>query len=93
MATLSDLSFPRNWGRVASGGLVAATYIPRPGQGERTAFRSKTRSDCWQRCQPNGTYFGCFAALSCLQYGPAKAGFRLKAGTTNFRTGVCSTEL
>ena len=42
---------------------------------------------------PNGTHFGCFAALSCLQHGPAKAGFRLKAGTTNFRTGVCSTEL
>jgi len=37
-----------------------------------------------------------FAALLCLQYGPAKAGFRLKAvlqASTNFRTGVCSTEL
>ena len=41
-----------------------------------------------------GTHFGCFVALFGLQYGPAKAGFRLKAGTTNFRTGVCcSTEL
>ena len=28
MATLSDLSFPRKWGRVASGGLVAASRIP-----------------------------------------------------------------
>ena len=46
-----------------------------------------------ERWQSNGTHFGCFAALSSLQYGPAKAGFRLKAGTTNFRTGVCSTEL
>ena len=27
MTTLSDLSFPRKWGRVASGGLVAASCI------------------------------------------------------------------
>ena len=50
----------------------------------------RLRCEGWQ---PNGTHFKCFAALSCVQYGPAKAGFRLKAGTTNFRTGVCSTEL
>ena len=31
-------------------------------------------------CQPNGTHFRKFAALLCLHYGPAKAGFRLKAG-------------
>ena len=42
--------------------------------------------------QLNDTHFRKFAAL-CLQYGPAKAGFRLNSGTTNFRTGVCSTEL
>jgi len=28
---------------------------------------------------PNGTHFRKFAALLWLQYGPAKAGFRLKA--------------
>ena len=43
--------------------------------------------------QLNDTHFRKFAALLCLQYGPAKAGFRLNSGTTNFRKGVCSTEL
>ena len=51
MATLSDLSiphfpgnrrrrFPGKWGRVDSGGLVAASCSHRPGQGERTAFKT-----------------------------------------------------
>ena len=34
MATLSDRSFPREWGKVASGGLVAASFIPDRGKPE-----------------------------------------------------------
>ena len=93
MARLRGLINPAEMGASGQRRFGRRHLYPRPGQGERTAFRSKPRSEGWQRWQLNGTHFGCFAALSCLQYGPAKAGFRLKAGTTNFRTGVGSTEL